>query len=237
MRTLKILIFLLILNNFILLGFLFSQFTGRVILERVQVNITRVIDGDTFDSDIGKVRMLGINTPESKQPYYEQAKENLKRYEGKQVELEFKEKDKYQRILGYLFYNNHLVNEQQLSLGLASLYYYKKDDYYPRLKKAEENARKNSLGIWKHSINYGCISLINLKYEEEGERCTNREQLTLNNQCKSMSVTIKDDATHIYEQKIPSGIFSMNFSCIWNDDGDSLYIYDSEGLLLFYRYP
>ncbi|MBU3912468.1 MAG: hypothetical protein KKE50_00085 [Nanoarchaeota archaeon] len=62
MKTLNLLIFLLIFNTFILLGFLISELTGKVFYERISVNITKVIDGDTIDTDIGRVRLLGINT-------------------------------------------------------------------------------------------------------------------------------------------------------------------------------
>ena len=61
MKLLNILIFLLIFNTFILLGFLASEMTGNVVKSRVLINVTRVIDGDTIDTDIGKVRLLGIN--------------------------------------------------------------------------------------------------------------------------------------------------------------------------------
>ena len=61
MKTLNVLIFLLIFNTFILLGYLASEFTGKAVYERVISNLTRVIDGDTVDSDVGRVRLLGIN--------------------------------------------------------------------------------------------------------------------------------------------------------------------------------
>ncbi len=61
MKTLNILIFLLIFNTFILLGFLTSELTGKIVYERITVNVTRVIDGDTIDTNIGRVRLLGIN--------------------------------------------------------------------------------------------------------------------------------------------------------------------------------
>lgn len=61
MKLLNILVFLLIFNTFILLGYLTSELTGKVVYERVSANLTRVIDGDTIDSDIGKIRLLGIN--------------------------------------------------------------------------------------------------------------------------------------------------------------------------------
>jgi len=47
----------------------------------------------------------------------------------------------------------------------------------------------------------------------------------------------KDDATHIYSAMVGAReTFEESFSCIWNDAGDSLYVYAKDGLLLFYRY-
>jgi len=62
MKTLNILVFLLIFNTFILLGYLTSTFTGKVTYERITANLTRVIDGDTVEIEDGThIRMLGIN--------------------------------------------------------------------------------------------------------------------------------------------------------------------------------
>jgi len=63
MKTLNILIFLLIFNTFILLGFLASEMnmTGKVVYEKISVNLTRAIDGDTIDTEFGRIRLLGIN--------------------------------------------------------------------------------------------------------------------------------------------------------------------------------
>lgn len=235
MKALNVLLILLVFNTFILLGFLVSEMTGNVVKSRVLINVTRVIDGDTIDTDIGKVRLLGINTPEKNQFGYEEAKEDLSSYSGMQIELEEHGKDKYERILGYIFYNNELINKKILQAGLASLYYYDKDAYYNELKTAEEMARQEEVGIWKKSKNYSCIQLIKLQYIES-ERCKNQEQLVINNKCGSMNVSLKDDATHIYPLELSSGLYIQNFSCIWNDEGDSLYIYDDSGLVLFSRY-
>jgi len=63
MKTLNVLIFLLIFNTFILLGYLTSEITGKVVYEKITVNLTRVIDGDTVEIEDGThIRMLGINT-------------------------------------------------------------------------------------------------------------------------------------------------------------------------------
>lgn len=239
MKTLNILIFLLIFNTFILFGYLASTMTGKVTYDRLTANVTHVVDGDTLDVKIGKAiqrcRLLGINTPEKKNPGYEEATNYLKQYEGQNVEVESRGKDKYQRTLAYTYYNNKLINSEILKLGLANLYVYEKDENYNKLKDAEKSARNNQLGLWKHSTNYGCIELVELKWKEN-ERCNNQEQLILDNKCESMNIILKDDANHIEKLDLNSGIFTENFSCVWNDDGDSLYLWDSSGMLLFYRY-
>ena len=122
-----------------------------------------------------------------------------------------------------------------VSLGLGHVYYYDKDKYTSKLKKTEEKARASELGIWKKSSRFGCLELVKLKYEEE-ERCNNQEQLIIENKCESFSAVIKDDATHLYDVNLKQGSFVRNFSCIWNNNGDSVYIWDDEGLVLFYRY-
>jgi len=236
MKTLNILIFLLLFNTFILLGYLAT--TGNVTYERITANLTRVIDGDTIDTDLGKVRMLGINTPEKKQPYYQEAKDFLRQYEGKKVELErtIEDKDKYGRLLRYVLYGGKLVNEEILRQGFANFYSYNEDKYTSRLKKAEEDARENERGLWKKSSKAGCIELVNLQYVEQ-ERCHNQEKIILENKCEKLELILKDDANHIYNIDVQKGRFEMNFSCVWNDEGDSVMIRDEEGMILFYRYP
>ena len=170
-------------------------------------------------------------------PFYEEAKNFLKQYEGKQVEIERtkENKDKYNRLLRYVFYNKKLVNEEILGEGLANLYVYEKDKYTEKLKKAEKEAREQEKGIWKKSENYGCIELLELKYIEE-KRCNNEEQLILNNKCEKMNIILKDNANHIYKLNLDKGIFPKNFSCVFNDEGDSLFLRDEKGLVLYYAY-
>ncbi len=219
------------------LSVLYPKLTGRATdeVEIIYVNITRVIDGDTFEASDFKVRLLGINTPEKKQIYFQEAKDFLQDFEGKTIALESYGKDKYGRVLGYVHYNKKLINLEILKNGLGSLYYYDKDKYYSDMEKAEASAQKREIGIWSKSKNYGCLELVELKWKEN-ERCKNQEKIVLNNKCESMQVTFKDDATHIYSVELERGIFEKSFSCIWNDAGDSLYIWDDDGLLLFYRY-
>jgi len=233
-NSLKIILVLLLI---IISGIGYYKITGNVSYGKIAINITRVIDGDTIDSDFSRIRLKGINCPEKNEFFYNESVEYMKNLaESKQAELEFSEQDKYQRILGYLFIGEKFINKELVEKGFAHIYYYEKDNYYNELKSAEEYARKNQLGIWKPSKYSKCIELINLQYEEPNGRCNNQEKLILKNNCNELDITIKDDATHIYKEKLNSENFEKNFSCIWNDEGDTLYIYADDGLILFYRY-
>lgn len=94
------------------------------------VTVKRVIDGDTFRAaKVGKIRLMGIDTPElgrdgkPAQPGAEKAKEALQKLiMGKRVRLEYdgQRLDKYGRILAYVYTAEGLmVNEELLRLGLA----------------------------------------------------------------------------------------------------------------------
>jgi len=240
MKNLNILVFLLIFNTFILLGYISSTITGNVVQERITGNITRVIDGDTVKMCLGEVitsvRLLGINTPEKKQPYHDEAMNFLKKYEGKLVEVEERGTDKYERTLGYLYFDNQLINAEVLRQGFANLYVYEKDEHYTELKNAEEYARENNLGLWKRSKNFGCVRI--KEFEPVDETAEDKETLILENNCNiKLNIILKDDANHIYTETInKNSDLEMSFKDIWNDDGDSMYIRDDSGLLLFYRY-
>jgi micrococcal nuclease len=239
--------FLVILLLVLVSGFFYYQFTEPYIMggtvkdiEKQNITILRAVDGDTVDSSIGKIRLLGINTPEKKQPYYQEAKDFMENYENKTIAAEVHEKDKYGRYLAYIFdsESGELVNKKQLELGYANLYYYGEDKYYAEMKKADEDARAGGIGIWKKSRDFGCIELINLQWNEGKERCVNAEQLVLNNKCeKTLNVIIKDSANHIEDENLSYGLFVKNYSCVWNDDGDAITIRDESGLLLYYSYP
>jgi micrococcal nuclease len=207
---------------------------------RETFRVIRVIDGDTVELEDGlRLRLKGINTPEESMIFYSEAKDFLKGIvEGKIVSVESHGFDKYGRLLGYIYLDGVLVNEMLLENGLATLYYYEKDDHYNQLLEVEGVARDKELGIWKKSVNFGCLKLVDLIYKEPGERCSSGERLVITNNCEeSINVLIKDDATHIYSEEINGNSnLIKDFSCIWNDDGDSIYVWDDEGLLIFYRY-
>ena len=202
-----------------------------------EVFVSRVIDGDTFELDDGrKVRMLGINCPERSMEYYDDAKVFLESLIlNKNVLIESREVDQYGRFLAHVFFDGVHVNKEILKKGFANLYYYGEDFYFDEMERVEREARNLNLGIWKKSSNFNCVSFISLKFEET-ERCKNQEQLVLFNSCDKISIKIKDEATHIFDEVLENGLFVKNFSCIWNNDGDSLFIWDDEGLVVWWGY-
>jgi endonuclease YncB( thermonuclease family) len=239
MKRGNLILFLLFVLSGIFYYLYFSpEISSNSIFEKREVTVIRIVDGDTLVvTGDEKVRLLGINTPENGEFNAEADVAFIKQLENKTVIIESSQKDQYGRTLGYLFYNGQLFNEKILENGLAHFYSYEEDKYTGRLKVAEKFARENGLGIWKRSSNYGCLSLRELKYVEDGERCSNRERVVLDNSCEALSVYFKDDTSKGFHYNISTGFFSKNYSCKFNDVGDSLYIWDSDGLILFYRYP
>lgn len=46
------------------LAYFYPKLTGKTVYETKTANITRVIDGDTIETDIRVIRLLGINNKE-----------------------------------------------------------------------------------------------------------------------------------------------------------------------------
>ena len=111
--------------------------------------ITRIIDGDTFDCilDLGfdvlleaRVRMMGIDTPESRTRDLEEkkygllAKEWLKEKIGHAEDVTVRtqvdnEKGKFGRILGQVWVGDQNINKQMIEEGYAVAYWgQSKDD-------------------------------------------------------------------------------------------------------------
>jgi len=222
---------IIIIILFITSGIFYYNITDATSTETFQ--ISQVVDGDTARLTNGvTLRLIGINTPEKNMPYFQEAKDLLTiLIQNKSVQIQSFGTGKYGRTLAFIFLNEKNINTQILKQGLATLYCYEDDPCLDELKQAEEFARLNQKALWKKSPNANCIKLIELKTDEP-------EKLILQNTCdKQLNITFKDDATHIYHETLePKSTFTKQFSHIWNNAGDSLYLSDNKGLLLFHRY-
>ena len=120
--------------------------------------VKRVIDGDTVELFNGTVlRYTGITAPEEGESFAEEAtKLNQELVEGKEIKLEYDNytSDKFGRILAYPIVNGVNVSVELVSKGLAELVIYQKRKpfiYQSQLLEAQEQAKKQKLGIWKNS--------------------------------------------------------------------------------------
>lgn len=120
-------------------------------MERARVSL--VIDGDTIELEDGRrVRYLGIDTPESGEPYYEEATaKNAELVEGKLVELQpgNRDMDEYGRLLRYVYVDGVFVNAELVAQGYAEAYIFDPDDRFSQvLVQLEQYARMRNKGLW-----------------------------------------------------------------------------------------
>jgi micrococcal nuclease len=128
-----------------------------------------VTDGDTIHVRIEgkeeKVRLLGINAPETAKPdlhqegqcYADEAKVRLKELVGgKKVTMSLdsrsSNRDKYGRLLRYLFVEGEQtsVNETLVREGFARHYTAARLASYKQYAGYEEDAKKQNVGLWKN---------------------------------------------------------------------------------------
>ena len=96
--------------------------------------VVRVIDGDTFVIDSGEhVRLIGMNTPERYEEGYHEATAALSDLVlDKEVKLEkdVSDKDKYHRLLRYVYIDDIFVNEELVRKGYAEVFIFYPDTKY-----------------------------------------------------------------------------------------------------------
>lgn len=112
-----------------------------------------IIDGDTLDIEQGRVRLSGINSPETGECYYEEAKnklEELTLYQEVFLEEDITPYDKYGRMLRYIYTNRSFVNAELVKGGYARVYdkYNETTKYYLKLKELEKKAQEEQRGLW-----------------------------------------------------------------------------------------
>ncbi len=118
--------------------------------------VTRVIDGDTIELETGeKVRYIGIDTPEKNNSecfHTEATAKNRELVEGKKVDLikDVSERDRYGRLLRYVWVEGIFVNHELVRQGYAMTSTYPPDVKYQSLfSQAQHEALNDQLGLWK----------------------------------------------------------------------------------------
>lgn len=132
-------------------------------LNAFDAKVESVIDGDTIkvyiNDKVETVRFLLVDTPETnhprlgKQPFGEDAKEFTKAMlEGKTVQLEkdVSDRDKYGRLLYYVYVDGKSVQEELLKNGLARVAYVYAPNtkYVDRYYEIQKEAQQQEIGIW-----------------------------------------------------------------------------------------
>jgi len=123
------------------------------------VKVIRVIDGDTIEIEGGeRVRYIGIDTPETVDPRkpvqcfgVEAFNKNKELVEGKMVRLrkDITDRDKYNRLLRYVWVGDAFINLELVKQGFAYSYSYPPDvKYQDQFVKAQQEARESKRGLW-----------------------------------------------------------------------------------------
>ncbi|MFT8321572.1 MAG: thermonuclease family protein [Bacillus sp. (in: firmicutes)] len=133
---------------------------------KVAVKLDKAIDGDTisvmYKGEKENVRFLLVDTPETshprlgEQPYGKEAKAFTKKVveDAETLELEFdigQNRDKYGRLLAYVYADGEMIQKQLLQKGLARVaYIYAPNTRYVDLfTDIQKEAQEKSVGIWQ----------------------------------------------------------------------------------------
>lgn len=114
-----------------------------------------VADGDTLKVQRGsekiKIRLYGVDTPETKQPYGNIAKKVTNALvRGKMVEVQTVTSDRYGRTVGLVSVDGKSLNKHLVQKGYAWVYpQYCKKSFCNSWKSIEVSARMQERGMWK----------------------------------------------------------------------------------------
>jgi len=141
----------------------FSTSNNEIPENTIPATVDRVVDGDTLKVTLEEreetIRLLLVDTPETKhpskpvQPFGPEASDFAKdRLEGEKVgiEIDVSERDKYGRLLAYVWIGDQMFNEMLLEEGLARVAYIYQPNvkYVDQFQKIQRQAQEEGKGIW-----------------------------------------------------------------------------------------
>ena len=131
------------------------SFTEGTISSEDAIICTSVIDGDTIRLSNGEtVRLIGIDAPELLQPGGEESREYLTQlilHRNITLEKGYQERDKYNRLLRFVYLGDVCINEEMIKQGYAEARYLPDSirEYYIQLEIKAETAKA---GLWSENI-------------------------------------------------------------------------------------
>ncbi|MBI4587881.1 MAG: thermonuclease family protein [Candidatus Rokubacteria bacterium] len=125
--------------------------------------VVRVVDGDTIhvriEARVEKIRYIGVNTPELHHPTRGEEPGGREAWEvnqqlaaGKRVrlELDVQERDRYGRLLAYVWVDGMMVNAELVRRGYAQVMTVPPNVRYQDLfLKLQREARQAGRGLWR----------------------------------------------------------------------------------------
>ncbi len=114
-----------------------------------------IIDGDTIRLENGeKVRLIGIDAPELSQPGGDESRQYLTQLilnKGVILKKGHEDRDKYNRLLKFVYIDDVCVNEEMIRQGYAEARYLPDPirEYYIQLEIEAETAKA---GLWSRNI-------------------------------------------------------------------------------------
>jgi len=138
-----------------LLGFSNTCLTDTITKsELVSGKVVRVLDGDTYDlllenKTTVRVRMEGIDAPETGMPYSRKATDYLKELtKGKTIKITLGNKDQYGRVLSYSYLEDgRELSREMIKAGFA--WHYKQYNKDPEFAALEKEAKAAQRGLWQ----------------------------------------------------------------------------------------
>lgn len=225
--------------------------------------VSQVVDGDTIAVQIGgtskTVRLIGIDAPETGQPFAAEAKAALNQMvRGKtvRIELDVEEIDQYGRTLAYVWIGHTMVNEEMLRQGLATLYTVPPNVKYAGvLQTAQDKAEAAGRGIWGSSTG-SPVKIVSVRYDAPGNDNNNLNeeyitfQVLVSGSLVGYAVQDESGKTYYFPDRIyqkgqtfrlHSGrgtdtqtdlYWGMTGTAVWNNDGDTVKVLDPQGKIV-----